>query len=503
MKRLYCIIASVCISSLLWALQPTCTIPLYPDGAPDSNGYKHEDEYVKEGTKIYKTSIPRIDLYQADKPKATILVCPGGGYTFTSVGNEGVNVAEFFVPRGYNIAVLKYRLPNGHEYIPLEDACRAMEMLRDSIDAWQLPSAQLAVMGFSAGGHLAASLLTKYNSRKSRPDYGILVYPVISMDSTITHKGSCKQLLGQQPTDEQRVRWSTEKQVNADTPPCILVACQDDPTVKIENSIRFYQALTAASVPASLVFVPVGKHGWGFSRQFPQRALIERVILDFLAQFHPSDILEPEYKNDKRHSDWAQFGKYTQSNMELKEKKTKVTTVFYGNSITNNWYKMRPDFFLSHGFVGRGISGQTSSELLVRFRQDVIGLHPRNVVILCGINDIAQNNGTISVEHIMGNIISMCELAKTNKIRPILCSVLPARSIQWNPFILDAPKQIQTLNQLIQRYAKNNGIKYVDYYSVMADENGGLKTGLSKDNVHPTEQGYQIMESVLLRTLKY
>lgn len=283
MKRLYCIIASVWISSLLWALQPTCTIPLYPDGAPDSNGYVPEDEYVKEGTKIYKTSVPRIDLYQADKPKATILVCPGGGYTFTSVGNEGVNVAEFFVPRGYNIAVLKYRLPNGHEYIPLEDACRAMEMLRDSIDAWQLPSAQLAVMGFSAGGHLAASLLTKYNSRKSRPDYGILVYPVISMDSTITHKGSCKQLLGQQPTDEQRVRWSTEKQVNADTPPCILVACQDDPTVKIENSIRFYQALTAASVPASLVFVPVGKHGWGFSRQFPQRELIEQAILSFLA----------------------------------------------------------------------------------------------------------------------------------------------------------------------------------------------------------------------------
>lgn len=282
MLRIFLFFLSLVTSVTLLAINPTCTVPLYPDGPPDSNGYLPEDEYVKEGPKIYKTSVPRMDLYRADKPKATILVCPGGGYTFTSVGNEGVKVAEYFVPRGYNIAVLKYRLPNGHENIPLEDACRAMEILRDSIDAWQLSSSKLAVMGFSAGGHLAASLLTKYTGRKSRPDCGILVYPVISMDSTITHAGSCKQLLGAQPTEEQRTLWSTEKQVTAETPPCLLVACQDDPTVQIENSIRFYQALTAANVPASLVFVPVGRHGWGFSRHFPQRELIEQAILSFL-----------------------------------------------------------------------------------------------------------------------------------------------------------------------------------------------------------------------------
>ena len=266
------------------ALQPTCVIPLYPNGAPDSNGYTPNDEYVKEGPKIYQTSEPRIDLYRAKNPKATILVCPGGGYRFTSVGNEGINVAEYFIPRGYNIAVLKYRLPNGHENIPLEDACRAMEILRDSIAAWQLPSHQLAVMGFSAGGHLAASLVTKYDSPKARPDCGILVYPVISMDSTITHRGSCEQLLGKHPSEQQRLLWSTEKQVTANTPPCLIVACQDDPTVQIENSLRFYQALTKAHVTASMTLVPVGKHGWGFSRQFPQRELIERSILDFLEQ---------------------------------------------------------------------------------------------------------------------------------------------------------------------------------------------------------------------------
>lgn len=502
MNRLFLLLASVAVSLSIWALQPTCTIPLYPNGAPDSNGYAPEDEYVKEDYKIYQTSVPRIDLYRAERAKATILVCPGGGYRFTSTGNEGLNVAEFFLPRGYNIAVLKYRLPNGHEQIPLEDACRAMELLRDSIVAWQLPSSQLAVMGFSAGGHLAASLLTKYSSRKARPDYGILVYPVISMDSTITHRGSCRELLGQQPTDLQRHNWSTEKQVTADTPPCLIVACQDDPTVQIENSIRFYQALTANKVAASIVTVPVGKHGWGFSRQFPQRQLIEQAMLDFLAQFHATELLPPEQKQDKRRGDWAQFGRFANDNAELKAQNTKVTTIFYGNSITRGWYDKRKEWFIAHGFIGRGIGGQTSSELLVRFRQDVLDLQPKNVVILCGINDIAQNNGTISIEHTMGNIISMCELAKAHKITPILCSVLPARSVRWNPYVLDVPQQVQALNALIRDYANNNGIRYVDYWSAMADEHGGLRPGLSNDNVHPTDQGYQIMESIVMRTLK-
>ena len=284
-KRIFfALICAVLMPIHLMALSPTRTLMLYPDGAPDSNGYSPSDEYVQDGPKIYRTAEPRIDLYCAERPKGMLLVCPGGSYVFTSVGNEGQHVAEFFVPRGYTIAVLKYRLPNGHTPIPLEDACRAMELLRDSASSWGLPASRIGVMGFSAGGHLASSLLTKYSSPKTRPDYGILVYPVISMDSTLTHKRSCEELLGKHPSVEQRRLWSTDLQVNSDTPPCLIVGCQDDPTVKIENSIRFYQALTAARVPSSLVVVPYGKHGWGFQRHFPQRELIDRAILDFLAQ---------------------------------------------------------------------------------------------------------------------------------------------------------------------------------------------------------------------------
>jgi len=205
---------------------------------------------------------------------------------------------------------------------------------------------------------------------------------------------------------------------------------------------------------------------------------------------------------NNRKKDWARFSYYADGNAELKAHQAKITTVFYGNSITRNWYKMRPDFFHKHGFTGRGIGGQTSSELLVRMRQDVIDLHPKTVVIMCGTNDIAQNNGTISIEHTMGNIISMCELAKVNKIRPVLCSALPARSFRWNPFVVNSAEQIRKLNALIEAYAKQNKILYVDYYSAMVDKDGGLRNGLSNDNVHPTDAGYEIMEPIILKALR-
>ncbi|MEE1070536.1 MAG: alpha/beta hydrolase [Paludibacteraceae bacterium] len=213
----------------------------------------------------------------------TLLSCPGGGYSYTSIVNEGLNVAKYFVPRGYAVVVLKYRLPNGHENIPLSDAIRAMEILRDSATVWGLNPQKIGVIGFSAGGHLAASLVTKYTSAKSRPNFGLLVYPVISFDKNVYHGGSCRQLLGEEPTAEQIENWSLDKQVTETTPPCWLIACQDDPTVPVENSIRFYQALTAKKVPATMLLVPTGGHGWGFTRHFPMREVMEQSMISFIA----------------------------------------------------------------------------------------------------------------------------------------------------------------------------------------------------------------------------
>ena len=278
----------------LFAIKPTKTCPLY-SSADDktANGFAPKDEYTNGAGSIFKLSSARIDIYlpeKGGKPSAMILAIPGGGYQYVSSGNEGVNVADYFVPRGYAVAVLKYRLPNNsvpslpeRASIPLTDALQAMRLLRDSAEAWNLDPHRIGCMGFSAGGHLAASLLTGYTDAATRPDFGVLVYPVITMDPKLTHKGSRLELIGRKASREQTELYSCEKHVTTDTPPCIIVACQDDPTVNIENSLLFYKALTDKKVPSELVIVPEGKHGWGFMRQFPDRDVIDHAILNFVA----------------------------------------------------------------------------------------------------------------------------------------------------------------------------------------------------------------------------
>ena len=196
--------------------------------------------------------------------------------------------------------------------------------------------------------------------------------------------------------------------------------------------------------------------------------------------------------------DWAQFYRYEGKNDSLT---TRPDVVFMGNSITDCWVDTVPAFFADNNFVGRGISGQVSSQMLVRFQEDVINLHPKVVVICCGTNDIAQNNGPITLEHILHNIKSMCQLACANKIKPVVCSTLPAKGFKWRPDMKPA-NDIIRLNEMIKAYAQENKIPYVDYHSALKDEENGLPRKYSKDGVHPNAQGYAVMESVIMPVLK-
>lgn len=195
--------------------------------------------------------------------------------------------------------------------------------------------------------------------------------------------------------------------------------------------------------------------------------------------------------------DWAQFGRYADANKRVT---TPAKVVFMGNSITDGWWPKDSTFFIDNNFLDRGISGQTTSEMLVRFRQDVINLKPKAVVILAGINDIAHNNGVISLENVFGNIVSMAELARYNKITPIICSVLPAYDFPWRPGMNPAPKVIE-LNKMLKAYADKEGLTYVDYHSAMKDERDGLPKNLASDEVHPTLEGYKIMEKIVLEAI--
>ena len=193
--------------------------------------------------------------------------------------------------------------------------------------------------------------------------------------------------------------------------------------------------------------------------------------------------------------DWAKFDRYAAANETVT---ASPKAVFMGDSITDNWAKMDGSFFSDNNFVGRGISGQVTSQMLVRFRKDVIDLNPEYVVILAGTNDIALNNGLITLENILGNIISMCELAEFHDIKPILCSVLPAAQYRWRKELQPAGDIIK-LNQMIKAYAESANIPYVDYHSVLTDENGGLPLQHAADGVHPNIECYKLMEELILK----
>lgn len=195
-----------------------------------------------------------------------------------------------------------------------------------------------------------------------------------------------------------------------------------------------------------------------------------------------------------QNKDWPNIGKYEKANAKAGEPaKDEKRVVYMGDSITDFWIGTDSTFFAGKPYFDRGISAQTTGQMLVRFREDVINLKPAVVVILAGINDIAENNGPSKLEDVMGNLISMAELARANKIKVVIASVMPAAAFPWRPTIDPKPK-VKALNDMIKEYTAKNKFVYLDYFTAMADENAGLPKNLSKDGVHPNLDGYKMME---------
>lgn len=202
-------------------------------------------------------------------------------------------------------------------------------------------------------------------------------------------------------------------------------------------------------------------------------------------------------------TDWAQFQRYAADNARLCEGKEKIEALFFGNSITDSWATMRPEFFSTNNFLGRGISGQSTYQFLSRFREDVVRLRPRVVVINGGTNDIAENTHPYSEEKTFGNIVSMVEIAQANDIKVVLTSVLPAAGFKWNRAVTDAPEKIKKLNQRLQAYAVEHDIPFVDYHSILLASDGrSMKSKYTKDGVHPNEAGYLLMEEAVIPVIK-
>ncbi|MDG1723135.1 MAG: alpha/beta hydrolase [Flavobacteriaceae bacterium] len=268
---------------MLTASAQQAKTPLYPEGIPCKLHEDLETLYDATGKKIIKVGVPEIWYYPASRKTSAklpaILIVPGGGYTTLAFDHEGIKVAQWLNQLGISAFVLLYRLPYWESEpckskVALMDATRAIRIIRHRASEWNINPNKVGVMGFSAGGHLAATLSTQFDlgntavenqfdKFSSRPDFSILVYPVISMLNGLTHMGSRKSLLGDNPTKEELNFYSNDLQVKSNTPPTLLIHAKDDSVVVPENSIQYHRALQKNKTPTTLHLLEVGGHGFG------------------------------------------------------------------------------------------------------------------------------------------------------------------------------------------------------------------------------------------------
>lgn len=520
MKKAFLIVAALLLGVSL-ENQAQQVIPLYEGKAPGSENWTwSEQEYSNNAFKtrvVYNVVQPTLTVYLPKPELATgtaVIVAPGGAFHILSIDNEGIDVAKWLNSKGIAAFVLKYRLvrsltdnpvaelmPKMQDFKKLDeinapvvemavaDGKKAIEYVRSHAKELDILPNQIGIMGFSAGGALTLGVGLSY-SAANRPDFIAPIYPKTDIFGPL--------------------------KVPADAPPAWICAASDDQLGFAPHATALYDAWIGAKKIAELHMYQKGGHGFGMNKQkIPTDTWYERFgewmkLQGLLKKLRPSALelkySEAQLANFER-NDWANFSRYSEANKKLpapKEGENRV--VFLGNSITEGWVRAQPDFFANGNYIGRGISGQTSPQALLRFRPDVVDLKPKVVVINIGINDIAENTGPYNPDFTLGNIASMVEIAKANGIKVVLASVHPAYEFPWRKDISDVPNKIIRFNERLKQYAQSQGVVYLDYHSAMKDSRNGMAPDIAEDGVHPTLKGYQIMaplaEAAIAKALK-
>lgn len=456
---------------------------------------------------------PTLTLYLPDPAKATgsaVIICPGGGYAILATSHEGHDMARRLNEVGIAAFVLKYRLPRmetmkDKRIGPLQDAQRAIQLVRENAKQWNVNPNKIGILGSSAGGHLASTAGTHFdkayidnpNNTSLRPDFMILNYPVISFSDSLTHNGSRINLIGgttAEPIINGSLKYkelgmsqadvtnfSNELQVTSKTPPTFITAPLTDKVVPVGNTFAFVAALQQNNVPVETFIYEKGEHGFGMVNPAAKEQWFDACLRWIKKNF------------DQPPMDWANLKRFQEDNKKVGlPKANENRVVFMGNSITEGWSNFDKSFWEGKPYINRGISGQTTPQMVLRFQQDVIDLKPKVVVILAGINDIAGNTGPMTLEQTRDNIINMTKLAQANGIKVVLSSVIPAFDFPWRPGMEPAEKVV-ALNKMLKAFCDKNKIVYIDYHTAMKDARNGLKNELGYDGVHPNLEGYKVM----------
>ncbi|MEO6000290.1 MAG: alpha/beta hydrolase, partial [Chitinophagaceae bacterium] len=293
MKKNLLLLSFQIIATLIYSQE---VFPLYTGMIPNSKVVKDQEVTLirdAQHINVSKVSTPTLTAYLPSSEKVNgtaIIICPGGGYTNLAIGHEGFEVAKALNEMGVTAFVLKYRIPNdttmvNKEIGPLQDAQRAIQMVRQRSKEWHINPARVGIMGFSAGGHLASTAATHFSKAvidnkeniSVRPDFAILLYPVVSLSDSLAHMGSRNQLIGKNPSAEKIKEYSNELQVTPETPPAFIVHASNDNGVKVENSIYFYLALQKNKIAAEMHIYPEGGHGFGMDNTTTKDKWMERL----------------------------------------------------------------------------------------------------------------------------------------------------------------------------------------------------------------------------------
>ncbi|MFK7925116.1 MAG: GDSL-type esterase/lipase family protein [Bacteroidia bacterium] len=498
-------------------------IPLYEGKAPGSENWTWTEQISTENAfntdLIYNVVEPSLTAYLPPYYLATataVIIAPGGAFHTLSINNEGIEVAKWLNSKGIAAFVLKYRLvrcmtddpvaeigekmqdsqsfDEGNAPIvrlAMADGLAAVKYVRDHAQEFDIHPDKIGFMGFSAGGTLSMSVV--YNADDSnRPNF---VAPIYAYEPAII--GSTVP--------------------SARTPIFVAVA-GDDQLEMTSHSLNIYQKWYQAGQAAELHIYEKGGHGFGMHKQnLPTDTWHDRFWEWLKLNGHFKRLYPSKYEKlygeegveqgnlanfERMKEDYAYLSRYQDENQALAPPKAdEKRVVFFGNSITEGWVRTDPDFFSQNDYVGRGISGQTSAQLLLRFRQDVLALQPKVVVIHIGTNDVAENTGPYNPAFTLGNIQSMVELAQANDIEVVLAAVLPATKFEWRRSLGDRSDMIVDLNHRLKAYAEQNAIPFIDYHTAMKNDQNGMDTPLSADGVHPTPLGFEMMAKMAKSTL--
>ncbi len=498
-------------------------IPLYQGVPKGSESWTWEEKTSTQNMfkteVVYNVTRPTITAFLPPKELATgtaVVVAPGGAFHTLSINSEGIDFAKYLNSKGIAAFVLKYRVvrsmtddpvaelmqkmgdfkaldKENEPIIPLAmaDGLEAMKYVRSHASEMGIDPNKIGFMGFSAGGTLTMSVV--YNATdESRPNF---VAPIYAYEPAI--------IGNKVPTTKT---------------PIFVAVSGDDQLGMMPYSINIYRKWFDAGQPAELHIYEKGGHGFGMNKQdIPTDTWNERfydwMTLQGYAEKLDANEADKQYRKEvvadylkgeegRKRADYANLGRYKEANTKLPAPgTTKNRVVFLGNSITDAWLRIDPEFFTVNNYVGRGISGQTSVQNLLRFQQDVVDLKPVAVVIMIGTNDVAENTGPYDEAYTLGNIRSMAAIAKTNGIKVILCSVPPATAFGWRKELGDRSAMIVDLNKKIKAYAESQKIPYVDYHSALKNEANGMDKEMAEDGVHPTPAAYKIMEELVQKSI--